>query len=181
MRKRAISAIAFALTVFGLGQSMSGWQSPLIGVILMVVGGLVGVATLAEWMRPRWAAIDRSYNYFGIYSSNEQQLADELELKAEHARQMLRTTESGYGYSLFEPNTPALDPNVADIANEASSWATSVSKILREEGRSLDAREFTMPNEIDPEEVIADQVHEMLSVLLKKLEIIVHDLQEESG
>jgi hypothetical protein len=179
MRKRAAPTIAFALTFFGLGQSMSGWQSPLIGVALMVVGGLVGIATLAEWMRPRWAAVDSAYNYFGIGSSTEHRLADELEWNAEHARRMLRTIESGYGYSLFEPNTPALDPNVADIANEASSWATSVSEILREEGRSLDAREFTMPDEIDPEEVIADHVDEMLSVLLKKLEIIIRELREQ--
>jgi hypothetical protein len=63
---RKLAAPSAAITLLGLGQSVSGWQSPLIGFALMVIGGLLGAAALAEWMRPRWTVVDRCYAYLGI-------------------------------------------------------------------------------------------------------------------
>lgn len=52
--------------MFGVGQSISGWQSPLIGVAMMAVAGLLALAALASWLRPRWAWVDHCYTFVGV-------------------------------------------------------------------------------------------------------------------
>ena len=64
MRNLLAPAVVFA--VFGIGQSMSGWQSPLIGVTMMAVAGLLALAVLTSWLRPRWAWVDHCYTFVGI-------------------------------------------------------------------------------------------------------------------
>jgi len=161
---------------------------------LWVVLGLAGVALLVDLFSSR-APVAAALSYFGIgtrkaddrasialantLTAQKQRLADKLELKAEHAHRMLRTIESGYGHSLFEPNTPALHPEVEDISTEASAWATSVSDMLREEELFLDARPFEMPEEVDPADVIADHVDKKLSELLDRLDRIVGELRRQ--
>lgn len=62
---RKLASFGLALAVFGLGQSVSGWQSPDIGVALMGAFALVG------WLRPRWSPVDRYCSYLGIATSSD--------------------------------------------------------------------------------------------------------------
>jgi hypothetical protein len=105
-----------------------------------------------------------------------QLLADEIDNAVENARQMLQTIHSGYSLGLFGPDTCALDAEVSTISTEAMQWSDAIAQRLRPTTPDLALR-FDVPEELDPEDVLAHHVEDMLATRINQLLGIIRGLR----